>query len=313
MPIRFPRNFFSRILLATVSVSIAAAAAFAQAPQVQQLSPMEELAEKAASAIAQDSKDELVKRKVLVVNFLEEGRKPTELSSKFADEFADSLRKNGPNLVVIDRDDYFRAAAQDKIPADIVPDEGVSKCYGAQLDADYITMGSLEYTADMVVVGISVIRNEGHKKIFDKATSLPLTPEIQASVARPASAPDVSPPPSSDKTHLPSAGRSSGVGELAGVPMPGTKGYTMPTWLNCPRAEYTPAGVKAKIQGTVLLNVQIGPSGTAENISIIHGLHCGMNQASIDSVSQWKFNPADGPDGNPAAVTVPIEVWFRIY
>lgn len=61
------------------------------------------------------------------------------------------------------------AAALDKLPVDILSEEGVSKCHGAQLGAVYNAVGGLEYTPDKVVVGISLIRNENHKKIFDES------------------------------------------------------------------------------------------------------------------------------------------------
>ena len=313
MPIHFLRNCFFRTLLAAVFISIAAATAFAQEPQAQQLSPMEALAGKAAAAIAQDSKDEHAKMKVLVVNFLEEGRKPTELSSTFADAFADSLGKQAPNFEVISRDDYWRAAAQDKVSADTLSNIGVSKCYGAQLAADYTSVGSLEYMSNVVVVEMTVYHNKDHEKIFGDAASIAYTPEMQSLLARPVTAPAVSASSPSDKSNSRNPDGATGSGDRKEAPSGGTKGFTMPSCLYCPRPDYSDEAVKGKLSGVILLNVQIGSNGSAENISVIHGEPCGMNQMAVDAVAHWKFKPANGPDGSPAAVTVPIEVNFSLY
>ena len=313
MPIRFPRNFLFRTLLAAFFSSIAAAAAFAQGPQAQQLLPMEALAGKAAAAIAHDSMHEHAKMKVLVVNFLEDGRKPTELSSRFADEFADYLGKQTSNFDVINRNDYWRAAAQDKVSADALSNIGVSKCYGAQLAADYTSVGSLEYMSNFVVVEMTVYHNKDHEKIFGDSASIAYTPEMQLLLARPVTAPTVSASPPSDKSNSRDPEVATGSGDRKEAPSGGTKGFTMPSCLYCPRADYSDEAVKEKLSGVILLNVQIGSNGSAENISVIHGEPCGMNQMAVDAVAHWQFKPANGPDGNPAAVIVPIEVNFSLY
>jgi TonB family protein len=281
----------------------------------QQPSPLDELADKASAAIAKqhDSKHADVKKKILVVNFSEKDRKPSELGGKLADEFADSMRKQAPNFVVINRDDYWGAAALDRLPAEILPEEGVSKCYGAQLGADYNAVGSLEYTPGKVIVGISLIRNENHKKIFDETASLPITAEIQALLARPAAAVVVSSSPSSDNPSSADPYRSLGIDAPVGVPFGGTRGYTMPTCLHCPVARYSDAALATKFQGTVLAGVRVGPNGSVESVAILHGLPCGLNQAAIDALKQWNLKPADGQDGKPAAVVITIEVKFSLY
>jgi TonB family protein len=318
MPIRFARRIFSqtaRVMFAAILALGVMPAARAQEPQAPQVSPLDALAAKVSASIAMehDLKNEQAKKKILVVNFSEKARKPSELGGKFADEFASSLRKQAPDFVVIDRDDYLHAAAQDKVPADIVPDEGVSKCYGLQLGANYNAVGILEYAADVIIVRMSVMRNEDQEKIFDGSVSLQYTPEIQVLLATPATAPEVSPPSAFDKNNSANHDRPASNGDLAEAPMAGKKGYTTPSCLYCPRADYSDAAVKAKLKGVVLLNVRIGPSGSTEGVSLVHGLPCELSRMATDAVAGWTFKPANGPDGNPAAVTVPVEVQFNLY
>jgi outer membrane biosynthesis protein TonB len=38
-----------------------------------------------------------------------------------------------------------------------------------------------------------------------------------------------------------------------------------------------------------------------------------LNQKAIDSVRQWKFKPATGAEGKPAAVAQTAELMFHMY
>jgi outer membrane biosynthesis protein TonB len=39
----------------------------------------------------------------------------------------------------------------------------------------------------------------------------------------------------------------------------------------------------------------------------------GLGEKAVESVRNWKFRPATGPNGKVVAVIVPIEVTFRLY
>ena len=81
----------------------------------------------------------------------------------------------------------------------------------------------------------------------------------------------------------------------------------------CPQAQYPDSAVKAKVQGTVVLKVVIGADGRAQEISVRQALPCGLDQQSNNAVKDWKFRPAAGPDGNPAAVVQTVETTFHLY
>ena len=61
-----------------------------------------------------------------------------------------------------------------------------------------------------------------------------------------------------------------------------------------------------------MLKVIIGVDGTAEKIAVQQALPCGLDQQVINSVKDWKFKPATGPDGKPAAVVQNVETTFHL-
>jgi TonB family protein len=88
-------------------------------------------------------------------------------------------------------------------------------------------------------------------------------------------------------------------------------GVTAPVLLFKREPEYTEEARKAKYQGTVLLYVEVDPSGKATNIRVQHSLGLGLDEKAIEAVRQWKFKPGT-KDGSPVPVTANIEVNFRL-
>jgi periplasmic protein TonB len=74
-----------------------------------------------------------------------------------------------------------------------------------------------------------------------------------------------------------------------------------------------PKAKAAKYQGTVVLDVVVSAQGRTERIIVVKGPGLGLEEKSIEAVKKWKFKPATGPDGNPVAVRIPIEITFRLY
>jgi TonB family protein len=87
-------------------------------------------------------------------------------------------------------------------------------------------------------------------------------------------------------------------------------GVTAPVLLYKKEPEYTEEARKARYQGTVLLYVEIDPSGKATNIRVQRSLGLGLDEKAIEAVRQWKFKPGT-KDGNPVTVTANIGVNFR--
>jgi TonB family protein len=75
--------------------------------------------------------------------------------------------------------------------------------------------------------------------------------------------------------------------------------------------EYTEQARRAGIEGTVLLRVEIGTDGRAHGIHVIRGLGFGLDTKAVESVRQWRFQPATR-DGIPVPAPATIEVNFKL-
>jgi TonB family protein len=88
-------------------------------------------------------------------------------------------------------------------------------------------------------------------------------------------------------------------------------GVTAPIVLSKKDPEYSEEARKAKYQGTVLLSIEVSPSGIASNIKVQRSLGLGLDEKAIEAVKQWKFKPGY-KDGKPVTVAATIEVNFRL-
>jgi TonB family protein len=88
-------------------------------------------------------------------------------------------------------------------------------------------------------------------------------------------------------------------------------GVTAPVLLFKKEPEYSEEARKAKYQGTVVLYIEVDPSGRAVNAKVIRSLGLGLDEKAIDAVKQWKFKPGY-KDGKPVTVAATIEVNFRL-
>lgn len=75
--------------------------------------------------------------------------------------------------------------------------------------------------------------------------------------------------------------------------------------------EYTEQARKARLQGTVVVLIEVWPDGKPHNIRVQTGLGLGLNEAAVKAVEQWRFKPAT-KDGVPVRVGARVEVYFRL-
>ncbi len=88
-------------------------------------------------------------------------------------------------------------------------------------------------------------------------------------------------------------------------------GVTAPSLLFKVEPEYSEEARKAKYQGTVLLYIEVDPSGKATNIRVARSLGLGLDEKAMEAVRKWKFKPGY-KDGKPVTVAATIEVNFRL-
>jgi TonB family protein len=99
---------------------------------------------------------------------------------------------------------------------------------------------------------------------------------------------------------------------MAGVARAGVNGTTIPACLYCPTPSYTDEARAAKLSGNIVLQVVVSAAGRTETIHVLRGLGYGLDQSAVETVRTWRFRPAVAADGEPVAVTVPIQVAFRL-
>lgn len=75
--------------------------------------------------------------------------------------------------------------------------------------------------------------------------------------------------------------------------------------------QYTEEARSAKVQGTVVLQVDIDLAGTPGNFEVVRSLELGLDQKAIEAVRQWRFKPGTR-GGTPVTVRATIEVNFRL-
>jgi len=114
------------------------------------------------------------------------------------------------------------------------------------------------------------------------------------------------------------SGRGSGLGEGwgggtgGGAYRPGN-GVTLPTPIYQPRPNYTSDAMRAKIQGTVLLECVVNPDGTVSNVEVLRSLDptFGLDGQAIEAARKWRFKPGTRL-GQPVPVLVSIELTFTL-
>jgi len=88
-------------------------------------------------------------------------------------------------------------------------------------------------------------------------------------------------------------------------------GVKAPSLTSKVEPQYTEEGRAGKVQGVVILQVDIDPQGMAQNVEVIGSLEPGLDQKAIEAVRQWRFNPGT-KDGQQVTVRATIEVNFRL-
>lgn len=107
-------------------------------------------------------------------------------------------------------------------------------------------------------------------------------------------------------------GPGSGGGTGGGVYRPGN-GVQLPRLRKAVRPQYTSDAMRAKVQGTVLLECVVRPDGTVGDVQVARSLDptFGLDQEAIKAAKQWLFVPGTR-FGEPVSVLITIELTFTL-
>ncbi len=110
----------------------------------------------------------------------------------------------------------------------------------------------------------------------------------------------------------PGLGPGEGGGVGGGVYRPGS-GIENPEVLREVRPDYTPEAMRAKVQGTVQLEVVVLPNGSVGDVTVIKSLDrvFGLDDEARKAARQWRFAPGTR-FGTPVAVAVVLELFFSL-
>jgi protein TonB len=107
-------------------------------------------------------------------------------------------------------------------------------------------------------------------------------------------------------------GPGEGGGTGGGYYRPGS-GVETPRVIREVKPQYTPDAMRAKVQGTVLIQAVVMPDGTVGNVEVVRSLDqtFGLDQEALKAARQWRFVPGTR-FGRPVPVLVTIELTFTL-
>jgi len=91
----------------------------------------------------------------------------------------------------------------------------------------------------------------------------------------------------------------------------GEDGLTPPHVVSKVEPHYTQEAKDDKIQGTVVLRVEIDENGAADNVQVVRSLDSGLHENAVQAIRQWSFEPGR-LNGKPVRVAATIEVNFKL-
>jgi protein TonB len=112
----------------------------------------------------------------------------------------------------------------------------------------------------------------------------------------------------------PGVGKNRGPGAGDGDPGPGVVGrgeLTAPVLVWKIDPDYSDPARAAKVQGVVMLRVEIDGSGHIRNVSVDRGIGLGLDEKAMEAVRRWRFLPARR-NGKAVSTSALVEVHFRL-
>jgi TonB family protein len=229
---------------------------------------------------------------VIVFDFAGPDKKFTALGQKITDDFSEALKKSSPVFSVAGRSQIAQALEENHLSPQALRDREIELWFAKKLGQGLMVLRTIERDGESLHIAVDSYAVKDGKALREFRVPVPLTEQMKSLIDTP-----------------PDAGRD----QSGNPPASGTNGYSVPKCINCPYARFSPQAIKNHAQGTVILVVIVDTDGQAHNIRVVKGLADGLTESAIETVRSWKFEPAKGPDGVPAAVTQTIEVTFHLY
>jgi len=101
---------------------------------------------------------------------------------------------------------------------------------------------------------------------------------------------------------------------LKGAYTKATPGITAPVTIHEVKPRYTPDAMRAKVQGSVKLQLVVAADGTVDRVRVLESLDSvtGLDEAAVVAAKQWKFKPGELA-GKAVPVAIDIVLEFRLH
>ncbi len=230
---------------------------------------------------------------VAILDFSGPGERVTALSQQLADQFSTSIANADRRLHVEDRGQVTAIREQNSYAPEIVLDGPSALLFAHDLGVQAFVTGDLDLAQDgVLVLELKAYRTSNGDGIVGVKITMPMTPEMERLVAKPASE------------------RFGSLPDFTKKASP--EGYKPPQCIYCPRADYSPGALDKQVNGTVIMTATIGVDGRATDIAIVKALPGGLTTNSVKALKTWRLTPAKGPDGKPTPCRDVIEMSFQI-
>jgi TonB family protein len=97
-----------------------------------------------------------------------------------------------------------------------------------------------------------------------------------------------------------------------GAMTPGTPGLTMPVVLRHVQPKYTSSAMRAKVEGTVVVQAIVDVDGTVSKARVIGSLDPDLDEQALVAARQWLYRPGT-LDGRTVPVVVLVTLEFRLH
>jgi len=245
-------------------------------------------------ALAANMAREIAKKKarVVVVGGGGPQNKVTDMGAGLRDAFNESLARQTQGARVLDGAGVREKLRKSRVSEGMLYTDVIAAWIAHHTSADwYITFRVYALTGihPSLVAELFAGNKTGSQSIFRASGNVTLT-DAQLAAADS----DYQPTP-----NVPGAVEAKSVPKMAKC-------------LVCPRPSYTEEGRRLKISGVVYLDVVVRPDGVADDIVVLKPLGHGLDACAIDTILNWKFEPAKDAQGKAIATHVPIEIAFRL-
>src|ERR1700683_279165 len=261
----------SRVIFLVSAVLLSASSARAQLPDMQPL------ADQVAQAISRSRQ-----ASVVVVYFFGPDENFTQPGKSLADQFNDDLKKSSAQFAIEERSQMRNWLEKRSLPSDSFRSVGLALWVAGQLKIKSAVTGNISVSGNQVVVEVSLFRVDTRQWIKSFETSTMSSDQAE--------------------TLMKSLIEVTTSRFDPSIPIAGQNGYTHPVCSRCPEIPYTKDALRYRVQGSVVLIAVIGADGSAQKLVVKKALPDGLTENAPETVRQWKFKPASGPEGKPATV-----------